>query len=118
MHMQSAARDPPPRHRPKCLRGKVGGEEKIITANGATQQERPGVADVQHQFREEPSALLKKAFFARTKCFDVAPTVKYGKKIAVLEDPRAVVRRRCCSCNVELLCGIYLNQLALHPFSL
>ena len=31
--------------------GKVGGKEKIVSADGGTEQQGPRVADIQHHFR-------------------------------------------------------------------
>src|ERR1700745_1075081 len=93
--------------------GQVGGKEEIIPADRGTQQQWARVPDTKYQFGEKPGALVKEPFLPQAGRIVVAMPTEYRKQISILEDARPVIGRRCCSSDVILLCGVYLNQLEL-----
>ena len=69
----------------------IGNEDKIIRLHSRTHEQRTGVPERQHQFRQVPRAMIKNAVFAEAERFDVAVAVEYSKARAIFQNACAVV---------------------------
>jgi hypothetical protein len=80
--------------------GQVHRQERVVFADVGAQQQRLVLVDVHGELRQMPALGMKKTELGRSDEFDVTEAVEHGKRVAVLQNARAVVRQRGGRSNV------------------
>ena len=74
--------------------GEVDREPRVVALGGRPQQQRPFLADAQHQARQVARALVVDPLLGEADGLDVAVAVEQGERVLVLEDLVLVIGQR------------------------